>query len=109
MIHAVTQSNVLRTISQSVKGFSVVNEREADVCLESPFFLYNPTKVDNLISGYPAFSKPSLDIWKFSIHVMLKPSMLDFEYNLTSMKDEYSCLMVLTFFSKPLLGTWDED
>jgi len=109
MIHAVTQSNVLHTVTQSVKSFSVVNEREADVCLESPYFLYNPTNVGNLISGYCAFFKPSLDIWKFSIQVMLKPNIQDFEYNLTSMKDECNCLMVFTFFSTPLLGNWDED
>ena len=107
--YTVTQSNVLHTVIQSVKGFSVVSEREADVCLEFPGFLYNPANVGNLISGSPAFSKPNLDIWNFSIHVMLKPSMQDFEYNLSSMKDECNCPMVLTFFITPLLGNWDED
>ena len=92
-----------------VKGFSIVDEIVVDVFLKFPCFLCDPANVGNLIFGSSAFYKSNLDIWKFSIHVMLKPSMLDFEYNLTSMKDEYSCPMVLTFFSKPLLGTWDED
>ena len=56
-----------------VKGFSIVNEAEADVFLEFPCFLYDPTNVGNLISGSSAFSKPSLNIWKFSVHIMLKP------------------------------------
>ena len=68
-----------------VKGFSVVNEAEADVFLAFPCFFYNPTNVGNLISGSLAFSKPSLYIWKFSVHVLLTPSLKDFENNLTGM------------------------
>ena len=74
-----------------VKRFSVVNETEVDVFLESPCFLYDPPNVDNLISGSSAFPKCSLNIWKFSVHIMLKPSLKDFEHNLTSMGDEYNC------------------
>ena len=59
------------------QGFSVVDETEADVFLEFPCFLYDPVNVGNLISGSSAFSKPSLNIWKFSVHVMLKPSLED--------------------------------
>ena len=65
--------------------------------------------VGNLISGSFAFSKPSLDIWKFLIHIMLKSSMQDFKHDLTSMGDECNCLMVSTFFGTTLLGNWDED
>ena len=68
-----------------VKGFSVVNEAEVDVFLELPCFLYDPTNAGNLISGSSAFTKSSLYIWKFSIHVLLKPSLKDFESNLASM------------------------
>ena len=68
-----------------VKGFSVVNKAEIDVFLEFPSFLYDPTDVGNLISGSSAFSKPSLYIWKFSVHILLKPSLKDFDHNLTSM------------------------
>ena len=59
----------------TVKGFSVVNEGEADVFLEFPCFVYDPVDVGNLISGSSASSKPSLYIWKFSVHVLLKPSL----------------------------------
>ena len=58
-----------------VKGFSVVDETEVDVFLEFPFFLYDPVDVGNLISGSSSFSKVSLDIWKFLVHIILKPSM----------------------------------
>ena len=67
------------------KGFSVVNEAEVDVSLEFPCFLYDPTNVGNLISGFSAFSKSSLYIWKFLIHILLKPGLKDFEHYLTSM------------------------
>ena len=66
----------------TVKGFSVVDETEADVFLELPCFLYDPVNVGDLVSDSSAFSKCSLDIWKFSVNVMLKPSMKDFEHNL---------------------------
>ena len=78
----------------TVKGFSIVDETEVDVFLEFPCFLYNPVNVDNLISGSSAFSKPSLDVWKFSVHVTLKSSMQDFEHILTSLGDECNRLVV---------------
>ena len=93
----------------TVKGFSVVNKAEVDVFMEFPCFLYDPLNIDNLISGSSAFSKHSLNIWKFSVHVMLKPSLEDFEHNLTSMGDECSYPVVWMFFSAALLGSWDED
>ena len=69
-----------------VKGFNIVNEAETDVFLELPCFLYDPANVGNLISGSSAFSKHILDIWKFLIHVMLKPSMENFKHDLSSME-----------------------
>ena len=54
------------------------------IVLECPYFFYDPVDVDNLISGASAFSKSSLYIWKFSVHVLLKPSLKDFEHNLAS-------------------------
>ena len=92
-----------------VKGFCVINETEVYVFLECPCFLYDPMNVGNLISSSSAFSKPSMDIWTFLVHVMLKPSMQDFEHNLTSMGDECNCLVVWTFVISALLGNWDED
>ena len=68
-----------------VKGFGVVNETEVNVLLEFPSFLYNPMNVGNLISGPSPFSKSSLDIWKFLVCIMLKPSMQDFKHDHTSM------------------------
>ena len=67
----------------TVKGFGIVAETEVDVFLEFPCFLFDPANVGNLISGSSFFSKPSLDIWKFLVHVMLKPSMQDFKHDLT--------------------------
>ena len=69
----------------TVQDFSVVNETEVNVLLEFPCFLHDLINVDNLISGSYAFSKPNLDIWKFMVHIMLKPRVQDFEHNLTSM------------------------
>ena len=62
----------------TVKDFSVVDETVVDVFLESPCFLYDPANVGNLISGSSAFSKSSLNIWKFLVHTMLKAGMQKF-------------------------------
>ena len=78
----------------TVKCFSIINKAEVDVFMESPFLFYDPTNVGNLISGSSAFSKPSYYVWKFLIHVLLKPSLKDFECNLTSMQNECNCLVV---------------
>ena len=93
----------------TVKGYSMINETELDVFLNFPCFLYDPTNVGNLISGSFAFSKPSLYIWKFSIEVLLKPGLENFEHYFTSVWDEYNSAVVWTFFSTALLGTWGED
>ena len=70
----------------TVKVFSIVNE--AEVFLEFPFFFYDPTDVGNLVSGSSTFSKSSLYIWKFLIHVLLKAHLKNFEHNFTSMLNE---------------------
>ena len=74
--------------------------------LEFPCFLYDPVNVGNLTSGSSVFYKLSLYIWKFSIHVGLKPSLKDFEHNLISMKNEHNCTVVCSFFGIALL--WNE-
>ena len=66
----------------TVKGFSIVNEA---VFLEFPYFIHDPMNVGNLISVFSAFSKPSLHILKFLVHILLKPSLKDFQHNLVSM------------------------
>ena len=72
-------------VIHTVKGFSVVNEAKVDVFLKFSYFCYDPTNVGYLISGSSAFSKSSLCIWKFLVHVLLKPGLKDFELKLTSM------------------------
>ena len=69
----------------TVKSFGVVNKAEVDVFLELSCFFDDPEDVGNLISGSSAFSKPSWYLWKFWIHMLLKPSLKDFEYHLASM------------------------
>ena len=68
----------------TVKDFGVLNKAEVDVFLEFSWFFYDPMDVGNLISGSSAFSKSSLNIWKFSIHVLLKPGLENFEHYFAS-------------------------
>ena len=96
-------------VIRTVKGIHVVNKAEVDVFLESPCFLYDPTNVGNLISGSSAFSKPSLYIWKFSVHVLLRASLKDFEHNLASMWKECICTVIWTFFGISLIWDWNEN
>ena len=83
-------SHLFKTIPQfvvihTVKGFSIVNEAEVGVFLEFPCFLCDPTNAGNLISGSSAFSKPSLYIWKVSVHILLTLSLKNSEPNFASM------------------------
>ena len=72
-------------VIHTVKGFSVVNEAETDVFLKFCCFFYDPTGVGNLISGSSTFSKPSLNIRKFTVHILLKPGLENFEHHFASM------------------------
>ena len=67
-------------VIHTVKGFGIVNKAEVDVFGELSCFSYDPTDVANLISGSSAFSKSSLDMWKFMVHVLLKPGLENFEH-----------------------------
>ena len=67
-------------VIHTVKGFGIVNKAGIDVFLELSFFFDDPVDVGNLISGSSAFSKASLNIWKFSVHVLLKPGLENFEH-----------------------------
>ena len=71
-------------VIHTIKGFSVVDEAEVDVFLEFSCFFYDPVNVGNLISGSSAFSKSSFNIWKFSVLVLLKPSLKNFEHYFAS-------------------------
>ena len=68
----------------TVKGFGIVNKAEIDVFLELPCFFDDPVDVGNLISGSSGFSKTSLNIWKFTVRVLLKPGLENFEHYFTS-------------------------
>ena len=72
-------------VIHTVKGFNTVNEAEVDIFLELSCFFYDLTNASSLISGSSAFSKSSLNIWNFLVHVLLKPSLENFEHYLASM------------------------
>ena len=72
-------------VVRTVKGFGLLNKAEVDVFLELSCFFDDPTDVGNLISGSSAFSEPSLNIWKFTVHVFLKLDLENFEHYITSM------------------------
>ena len=78
-------SHLLKTFPQfivihTVKDFGIVNKAEVYVFLELSCFFHDPADVGNLIFGFSAFSKTSLNIWKFTVHVLLKPSLENFEH-----------------------------
>ena len=72
-------------VIHTVKDFGVINKAEVDVFLEFPCFFNDPARVGNLISGSSAFSKSSLHIWKFTVHVPLKPGLENFEHYFANM------------------------
>ena len=72
----------------------IVSKAEVDVFLELSCFLNDPEDVDNLISGSSAFSKTSVNIWKFTVHIFLKPGLENFEHYFISMWDECNCIVV---------------
>jgi len=71
-------------VIHTVKGFGIVNKAETDAFLELSCFFHDPEDVGNLISGFSAFSKTSLNIWKFTVHILLKPGLENFEHYFTS-------------------------
>ena len=93
----------------TVKGFGIVNKAEIDVFLELSCFFDDPADIGNLISGSSAFSKTSLNIWKFSVHVSLKPGLENFEHYFSSIWDECNCAVVWAFFSIAFLRDWNEN
>ena len=78
-------------VIHTVEGFGIVYKAEVNVFLELSCFFYDPADVGNLISGSPAFSKTSLNIWKFTVHILLKPSLENFELYFTSVWDDLLC------------------
>ena len=96
-------------VIHTVKGFGIVNKAEIDVFLEFSCFFDDPADVGNLISGSSAFSKTSLNIWKFTVHVLLKPGLENFEHYFTSMWDECNCAVVWVFFGIVFLWDWNKN
>ena len=92
----------------TVKGFGIVNKAELDVFLQLPCFFSDPVDVGDLISGSSAFSKSSLNIWKFTVHVLLKPGLENFEHYFASVWDEYNYAVVSAFFGIAYLWDWNE-
>ena len=96
-------------VIHTVKGFGLINKTEVDAFLEFSCFFDYPTDAGNLISGSSAFSKSSLNVWKFSFHVLLKPGLENFEHYFARMWDECNCAVVWTFFGIALLWDWNEN
>ena len=92
-----------------VKGFGIVNKAEIDVFLELSCFFHDPADVENLISGSSAFSKTTLNIWNFTVHILLKPGLENFEHYCTSAWDDCNCAIVWAFFGIAFLWDWNEN
>ena len=91
-------------VIHTVKGCDTVNKAEIDVFLELSCFFDDPMDVGNLISGSSAFSKTSLNIRKFTVHVLMKPGLENFEHYFTSMWGECNCVVVWAFFGIAFIG-----
>ena len=96
-------------VIHTVKDFGIVNKAKVDVFLELSCFFNDPADVGNLISCSSAFLKTSLNIWKFTVHVLLKPGLENFEHYFTSMWDECNCVVVWAFFGIAFLWDWNEN
>ena len=104
-------SHLLKNFPQSVvihtvKGFGVVSKAEADGLLELSCFFNDPTDVGSLISCSSAFSKTSLNIREFTVHVLLKPGLENFEHYFTRVWDECNCAVVRALFGIAFLWDW---
>ena len=96
-------------VIHTVKGIVIVSEAEVDVFLELSCFFDDPVDVGNLISGASAFSKSSLNIWKFTVHVLLNPGLENLGHYFASVWDECNCVVVWTFFGIAFLWDWNEN
>ena len=106
--HLILCHPLLLLVFSSIRVFS----KELALCIRRSKrrrFFYNPMNVDNLFSSSSVFSKSSLYIWNFSVHLLLKTSLKDFEHGLTSMWNESTCMVVWMSFGIALLWDWNED
>ena len=108
-------SHLLKNFTQfvvihTVKGFGIVNKAEINVFFWNSLpFIYDPTDVGNLISDSSVFSKYSLNIWKFSVHVLWKPGLENFEHYFANVWDQCNCAVVWIFFGIVFLWDWNEN
>ena len=96
-------------VIHTVKGFGIVKKEKMDDFLELSCFSDDPADVGNLISGSSAFSKTSLNIWKFMVYVLLTPSLENLDHYFTSVWSEYNCVIVWTIFGITFLWDWTEN
>ena len=96
-------------VIHTVNGFGIINKAEIDVFLELSCFFDDPADISNLISGSSAFSKTSLNIWKFSVLVLLKPGLENSEHYFTSVLHEWNCAVVWAFFGIAFPSDWNEN
>ena len=96
-------------VIHTVKGFGIVNKTKVDVFLEIACFFYDPTDVGNLISGSSVFSKSNLNIWEFTVHVLLKIGLENFELYFASVWNKCNCAVVWAFFGIAFLWDWNEN
>ena len=96
-------------IKKKKKGFGIDKEAEVAVFLELSCFFNDPKDVGDLISGSSAFSKFSLNLWKFTVHILLKLDLENFEHYFASVWDECKCAVVWTFFGIAFLWDWNEN
>ena len=92
-----------------VKGFGIVNKAEVDVFLGLSCLFNDPADVRNLISGSSAFSKASLNILKFMVHILSKAGLKNFKHYFASVWDKCNCVVVWTFFGIAFLWDWNEN
>ena len=97
------------SIFEPVLTLNIDNKAEIDVFLELSCFFHDPADVGNLISGSSAFSKTSLSIRKFMVHILLKPGLENFEHYLASMWDKCNCVVIWIFFDIAFLWDWNEN
>ena len=96
-------------VVHTVKAFGIVNKAEVDIFLDLSCFFDDPANVGNLISCSLAFCKSRLNIWKFTVHILLKPGFENFENYFTITWDECNCAIVWTFFGIAFLWYWNQN
>ena len=95
-------------VIHTLKGFGIINKAEVNVFLELCCFFNDPADVGSLISGSSTFSKSSLNIWKFTVHLLLMPCLENFKHYFAMVWDECHCAVVWAFFGIAFLWDWNE-